>query len=74
MKEDRDEKSALVCDEWSDFLEVASDLGTNSYSREKSITWFTSSDSWEEVIGFFRDMPPLGSKKETEEGIFASYR
>ena len=49
MKEDRNNKSALVCDGWSAFLDAASDLPRFSYSRWKSITWFISSDSWEVI-------------------------
>ena len=35
MKEDRSKKSALVCDGWSGFLEVTSDLPRGSYRKGK---------------------------------------
>ena len=39
MKEDRNNKSALVCDGWSFFLDAASDLPRASHNRWKSIIW-----------------------------------
>ena len=70
MKEDRNKKSALACDGLSAFLEVTSDLVANSYSEGKSITWFTSSDSWKEVIAKCL----WGAGEETGNRIFASYQ
>ena len=56
MKEDRSKKSALVCDGWSAFLEVTSDLVRGTYSKWKSITWFPTSHDRVESTDLFRDM------------------
>ena len=69
-KEDRNKKSGLICVRWNAFLEVASDLGANSYCIWKSFTWFTSSDFWEEVIAKCL----WGAGEETGNRIFASYQ
>ena len=61
MKEDRNKKSALVCDGWSALLDVASDLVRDTYSRWKSITWFTSSHEGDETTALLRKMD-VGSR------------
>ena len=73
MKEDRNKKSALVCDGWSAFLDVASDLVRDTYSRWKSITWFTSSHEGDETTALLRKMD-VGSREETGTRIFTSYQ
>ena len=48
MKEDRSKKSALVCDGWSGFLEVASDLprALNRKGKEYYLIWFLAWRGW----------------------------
>ena len=73
MKEDRNKKSALVCDGWSALLDVASDLVRDTYSRWKSITWFTSSYEGDESTALLRDMD-VGSREETGTRTFSSHQ
>ena len=56
MKEDRNEKSNLICDRWEMIDEVTSDLVRDTYSKRKSITWFTSSHEGDESTDLFLDM------------------
>ena len=56
MKEDRNKKSALVCDGWSCFLDASSCFGRDFHSRWKSITWFTSSHEGGETTALLRKM------------------
>ena len=48
MKEDRSKKSALVCDGWSGFLEVASDLprALNRKGKEHYLICFLARRGW----------------------------
>ena len=70
MKEDRSKKSALVCDGWSAFLEVASDLVRDTYSKWKSITWLTSSHEEVEWTDLFRDMGFERAEKDWRQNFF----
>ena len=56
MKEERDKKTGLVCDRWEMIDEVTSDLVRDTYSKRKSITWFTSSHEGDESTDLFLDM------------------
>ena len=73
MKEDRGKRSGLICVRWNAFLEVTSDLGANSYSKWKSITWLTSSHEGDESTDLFRDMD-LSEQRRTGTRIFSSYQ
>ena len=72
MKEERNKKSGLICVRRVAFLEVTSDLGANSYSKWKSITWLTSSHEGDESTDLFRDMD-LSEQRRTGTRIFSSY-
>ena len=73
MKDDRSKRSGLMCVRWSALLEVTSDLGANSYSKWKSVTWLTSSHEGDESTDLFRDMD-LSEQRRTGTRIFASYQ
>ena len=73
MKEDRNKKSALVRDGWSAFLDATSDLVRDTYSRWKSITWFTSSHEGDETTALLRKMD-VGSREETGTRTFTSHQ
>ena len=60
MKDDRSKRSGLICVRWNALLEVASDLGANSYSKKKSFTWFPTSRDRVESTALLRDMKKKG--------------
>ena len=73
MKEERDEKTGLACDRWEMIDEVASDLVRDSYSKQKSITWFFSLHEGDESTALLRDMN-VAKNEETYAGVFSSYQ
>ena len=73
MKDDRSKRSGLICVRWNALLEVASDLGANSYSKKKSFTWFPTSCDQVESTALLRDMKKKGREEAEDRDFWLLY-